>query len=361
MKKLIFALFCALTTAAGAQTVDYNVSIAWPGGDGRPVRLTRQGFGGTVEAVDSAVVAGGAAALKGSAPMGEYMLEVNGVMERIWIDAAPSHVEVLASPSPAVITGDDEQTLYQQFDALVGQSLLENIRIGTEIRRQMAASDSARVTALQAEYAANNNGFRAAVAELIEQNPNLLVSALILGHTTFGRTNEQIDALVAGLSPEVRNTPYGHRVSEAVALRQRTAAGAPAMEFELSAPDGSTVNMSDLRGRWVLLDFWASFCVPCLRAAPTMREIKAKYGDRLAIVGISLDTRRELWTGAIESHDLNWIQATSLKGWECPVRAFYGVEQMPALVLVDPEGRIVNATQTLRAETLDQALGEVIK
>jgi peroxiredoxin len=182
-----------------------------------------------------------------------------------------------------------------------------------------------------------------------------VASAAILVNTAFGRSTAQLQQLADLLSPRVRSSPSGMRALEVIALRIHTAAGAAAMDFTLPSPDGTPVAMADHAGRWVLLDFWSSTCMPCLRAAPLLRAVQRKYADRLDIIGISLDTRREAWTGAIEKHGMDWTHASSLEGWECPVRIHYGVVQMPAMILVGPDGRIV-ATSGLTAETLDETL-----
>ena len=359
-KTAILAVLCALAFEAGAQTADYRLEISWPAvADGHTVYLVEQQLGGNPLRIDSAVITGGKGLIQGSAATGEYMLDLRGVMERLWLDGEPVRVTVAdgAQGLDVTITGSADQNVYQQFIGFAKTSLIENIRLGQLIKQ--AGSDTVRYAALQGEYAANNDRFRASTAELIRLHPDLTASAALLKNTAFGRTDEQMRQLFSTLSPQVQNSPLGMQVRESIDLKVRTAPGAAAMEFTLPAPDGTPVKMSDYAGRWVLLDFWSSSCAPCLRAAPIVRDVQQKYADRLTIIGISLDTRRELWVGAIERHNLNWVQAASLKGWECPVRIHYGVEQMPTLILVDPDGHIV-ATPGLTAENLDETLSKLL-
>lgn len=361
MKKIaILAVFCALVIEAGAQTADYLLEISWPTAqDGHTVYLVRQQTGGGAMRIDSAVIVGGKGLMQGSAAQGEYLLDLRSVMERLWLDGELTHVTVIggAQGLDVTITGSADQDIYQRFIGFSKTSLIENIRLGQLIKQ--AGDDTVCYAELQKEYAANNDRFRASTAELIRLRPDLTASAALLKNTAFGRTDEQIRQLFSTLSQQVQNSPQGMQVRESIDLKARTAPGAAAMEFTLPAPDGTPVKMSDHAGRWVLLDFWSSSCAPCLRAAPTIREVQQKYADRLTIIGISLDTRRDLWVGAIERHNLSWVQASSLKGWECPVRAHYGVEQMPTMILVDPEGRIV-ATPGLTVENLDETLSKLL-
>ncbi len=368
MRKIIMSvMLCALACVARAQATDYLITVRFPDAEGRTIYLRQQPLGGVATFIDSAVVANGEVVMRGRvAGVGEYQVDLGSPVgiHRVWIDADPITMVITNMADElgrsVKITGGADQALYQRFNDMAARSLVDNIRLGTEIRRSMA--DTVLTKELQSAYAANNDRFRAETAGLIAANPGSMVSAAILGNTTFGRTDEQIEELFSALSPEIKSSLFGMRVRESIELRVRTRAGAQAMPFTLPAPDGTQVRMNDYAGRWVLLDFWSSTCMPCLRAAPVLREVQAKYADKFTIIGISLDTRREPWIGAIANHDLSWVHVSSLSGWDCPVRAYYGVSQMPTMLLVDPSGKIVVPPDgTLTAENLDQTLSKLIE
>lgn len=134
--------------------------------------------------------------------------------------------------------------------------------------------------------------------------------------------------------------------------------GAEAPNLVGTAPDGSTVSLKDLRGKYVLLDFWASWCGPCRRENPNVVRVYQEYKDQgFDILGVSLDNKKENWVNAIEKDGLTWGHISDLKGWASEHAKQYGVRSVPHTVLIDPKGRII-ATR-LRAHSLEEKLKEL--
>ncbi|WP_420459334.1 TlpA family protein disulfide reductase [Neolewinella sp.] len=135
--------------------------------------------------------------------------------------------------------------------------------------------------------------------------------------------------------------------------------GAPAPLFTGESPEGESISLEDLRGQYVLLDFWASWCGPCRRENPNVVRIYHKYKDLgFEILGISLDDRRERWEGAIAADELDWLHVSDLKGWASEFGRLYGVTAIPQTVLLDREGNIV--ARDLRGADLERKLAEVL-
>lgn len=122
---------------------------------------------------------------------------------------------------------------------------------------------------------------------------------------------------------------------------------------EVSAPDtlGTVHRLSELRGQWVLLSFWASWCGDCRREIPTLKAIAEKYPE-LRIFGYSLDRSGEAWRKAIRRYDLGWTNVSHANGWDRSVSP-YGIRWIPTTFLIDPEGRVVAVAQNER-ELLSQ-------
>lgn len=160
---------------------------------------------------------------------------------------------------------------------------------------------------------------------------------------TLGNQIQQIEAALANY--------------EATKANQKTDGQAP--EISLKTPKGKTITLSSLRGKYVLIDFWASWCGPCRKENPNVVRIYNKYKDKgFTVFSVSLDKDAEAWKRAIEADNLSWPNhGSDLLMWDSPVREKYGFDGIPYTVLVDPDGNIV-ATK-LRGTALEQKLEEI--
>jgi peroxiredoxin len=141
----------------------------------------------------------------------------------------------------------------------------------------------------------------------------------------------------------------------------RVAIGAIAPDLEFPDPDGKMRKLSDLRGKVVLLDFWASWCGPCRRENPNVTKIYAQYHDKgFEVFSVSLDSDAASWKRAIEADKLVWPNHVSdLKKWQSQAAAIYGVRSIPSTFLLDKEGRIVQ--RDLRGADLERAVKQLVE
>lgn len=136
--------------------------------------------------------------------------------------------------------------------------------------------------------------------------------------------------------------------------------GTLAPDIALPDPSGQTKKLSALRGKIVLLDFWAGWCAPCRRENPNLVKVYQKYHDKgFEIYQVSLDKSKPSWQEAIKQDRLNWIQVSDLKFWGSPVVQLYGIESIPSNFLLDRNGKII--AQNLRGAELDEKLDQLFK
>jgi len=197
----------------------------------------------------------------------------------------------------------------------------------------------------------------------IHRHPDSYVSldALI---TMAGPKADAPDArpLYESLSERVRTSQKGKGLAQQMEAMSATAIGAMAPVFTQESADGKPVSLANFRGKYVLLDFWASWCGPCRRENPNVVKVYNQYRNKnFTIIGISLDLpgKKDAWLAAIKADGLDWTQVSDLKFWDNAVAKQYGVKAIPQNYLVDPTGKIV--AENLVGTELEKKLSEVLK
>jgi peroxiredoxin len=133
-----------------------------------------------------------------------------------------------------------------------------------------------------------------------------------------------------------------------------------APDFTMNDTEGKPVSLSQYKGQYVLVDFWASWCGPCRGENPNVVAAYKKYKNKnFTVLGVSLDEDKDAWVKAIQKDGLTWKHISDLKGWQSAVVTVYGIEGIPYNVLLDPEGKIL-ATE-LRGSALEAFLEKTLK
>ncbi|MFC3559235.1 redoxin domain-containing protein [Pedobacter jamesrossensis] len=192
-----------------------------------------------------------------------------------------------------------------------------------------------------------------------KEHPNSYFSLVALSEAAGSPVDvAKVQPLFNALNKEYRLTDMGKELAQRIEANGITAVGKQAPLFTQNDVVGKPVSLASLRGKVVLVDFWASWCGPCRAENPNLVKQYNTYKDKgFQIISVSLDNVKERWLEAIEKDKLDWLHVSDLKGWNNEVGRLYGVRAVPASFLLDAQGKIIG--NGLRGEDLNKKLAEI--
>lgn len=283
----------------------------------------------------------------------------------IYLDKSNIVLNAKDSVKNATLSGskiNDESKKYKELTAAEDNEIAQinnDFRDASDEEKQ----DELFNTQLKDRFDQANQKKHELQVQFIKQNPASYISLLVLMDYA-GQSFEPatIEPLYKSLSQEILASPSGQAFAKVIEAAKATAIGATAPEFSQNDTKDLPVSLSSFRGKYVLLDFWASWCLPCRKENPNLVKSYNDYKDKnFTVLGISLDQpgKKEAWMNAIKDDGLVWTQVSDLKFWENAAAKLYGVRAIPQNFLLDPSGKIV--AKNLRGDALNAKLAELLK
>lgn len=217
---------------------------------------------------------------------------------------------------------------------------------------EKAGAPESRINELNQERIARSQHLRELQTDFIREHPDMYISLYWLRYRLADGLEKKprlLEELFENLSPELRRLQEAMALKKTISLILGMQPGKKLSQFAIPDSNGHLISLADFQGKYLLIDFWASWCQPCIEQFPELKELYSIYHQKgLQVLGISLDDNREKWLKGMRLQQLPWQQVSELKGWDSPIALKYDITYIPKTILVDPDGVIIEVDPDLK-------------
>lgn len=278
----------------------------------------------------------------------------------------PGKIEIAVKDSMkfAKVSGSKSQEVFEAFNESQKSYNERIMALNNKYREYSIAKDEGGMKKTVAEYDKLLEEKKEKIFhKYLRKNPASAIALYVLDQYAGNDINvTKVEPLFNSLSVTIKSSLSGIAFKERIEIAKKTSVGAYAMDFTQNDTLGNPVSLSSFRGKYLLIDFWASWCGPCRKENPNVVKAFNTYSDKgFTVLGVSLDQpgKQQAWLDAIHKDGLTWTHVSDLKFWDNAVAKQYNIRSIPQNLLLDPKGKII--AKNIRGEEVQKKLEEYIK
>jgi len=290
-------------------------------------------------------------------------ISYNRDIKQVFLENSKIKMASVDSFANATIKGSKSHTAYVSWTDLTKEETAQSAALNKEYSEYYKKKDQAGMDKIDAAFDKLTEQKNIKNKQYLKDNPSSPIAMFVLKqYAGYDINADDVEPMFLALPEQLRASPAGIDMTEKLETAKKTGIGKMAMDFTQNDTLGNPVSLSSFRGKYVLIDFWASWCGPCRQENPNVVKAFNAYNSKgFTVLGVSLDqpTAKDKWMKAIHDDKLTWTQVSDLKYWKNDVAVQYGIQAIPQNFLIDPQGKIVG--KNLRGEALNKKLASLFK